>query len=389
MKVYLKKKIKNRVKNGHPWIYENEIEHIDGTPQNGDIVSVFNHERRFVGKGYINFNSKIRIRILTRLNEEINKSFFEKRIKEALLRRNPKEESFRIIFSEADNLPGIIADKFGDYIVIEINTLGMEKFKNEILDILINTFSPKGIFEKSESSSRIKEGLQESVGWIYKSGPELIPYKVNDILFFADTLGQKTGAFLDQRFNALSLKNYSKDAICLDAFCYTGNFGMHMLKFGAKHVTFLDYSERAIEVVNITAKKNNFKNYDTIIGNAFDILKSYDNNSKIFDIISIDPPAFAKNANSKANAKRGYKEINLRAMKILKNNGILATSSCTQVITEEDFKNIIFSAAVDAGKLARILFRGDQPYDHPYVLNILETKYLKFLLLQLENMKGV
>lgn len=388
MKVYLKKNIKNRIKNGHPWVYENEIDRIEGEPQNGDIVSIFNHENHFIGKGYINFNSKIRIRILTRKNEQINKEFFIQRIKEALKRRNTNEESFRIIYSEADGLPGIIADKFGDYIVIEINTLGMEKFKPLIIDILNDYFSPKGIYEKSDNSSRIKEGLEKFSGWIYNSGPELIPYSVNGIRFFADTKGQKTGGFLDQRYNALSLKNYVNDKVCLDAFCYTGNFGMHMLRFGAKHVTFLDYSERAIEIVKLTAQKNNFSNYDTVIGNAFDILKSYDSKSKLFDVISIDPPSFAKSANNKKSAIKGYKEINLRTMKILKNGGLLATSSCTQVISEEDFKTIVAAAAIDTGKLARILYRGDQPYDHPYVLNIFETKYLKFLLLQIENIKG-
>ncbi|MBO8160002.1 MAG: class I SAM-dependent rRNA methyltransferase [Thermosipho sp. (in: Bacteria)] len=387
MKVFLKKDLKNRIKNGHPWIYDNEIEKVEGEIENGNIVDVFNHEKHFIGKGYINFNSKIRIRLLTRKNEKIDKDFFKKRIIQALKRRNKFENSFRVIFSEADNLPGIIVDKFDEFLVIEVNTLGIEKFKNYIVDILVELFEPKGIFEKSDSSSRKKEGLNIFKAWIYKNGPELIPFKVNDIKFFADTLGQKTGAFLDQRFNALSLKNYVEHKVCLDCFSYTGNFGLHMLKFGAKHVTFIDYSERAINVAELILKENGFKNYELIVGNAFDFLKTFDKTSTYFDIVSIDPPSFAKSASNKKSAIRGYKEINLRAMKILKENGILATSSCTQVISENEFSSTVLSAANDSNKLARILYKGGQPYDHPYVLNIFETQYLKFFLLEIENLK--
>ncbi|MDN5325060.1 MAG: rRNA (cytosine1962-C5)-methyltransferase [Thermosipho sp. (in: thermotogales)] len=388
MKVYLKKDIKNRIKNGHPWIYENEIESLDENIKNGDIVDVFNHENHFIGKGYINFNSKIRVRLLTRKNEKIDKEFFKKRLLDALKRRRTNEESFRVVFSEADNLPGLIVDKFDKFLIMEINTLGIEKFKTQIIDILKDFFNPLGIYEKSDSSSRLKEGLNIRTEWVYGKGPELIPFEINGIKFFADTKGQKTGAFLDQRFNALSLKNYiDKDKIGLDCFCYTGNFGLHMLKFGAKHVTFVDYSQRAIEITKLTLKENGFDNYELIVGNAFDILKNFDKNSMYFDVISIDPPSFAKSASNKTSALRGYKEINLRAMKILKNNGILATSSCTQVISESEFINTIFSSASDLNKLARVLYKGGQPYDHPQVLNIFETQYLKFLLLEIENLK--
>ncbi|ABR31722.1 SAM-dependent methyltransferase [Thermosipho melanesiensis] len=387
MKVFLKKNIKNRIRNGHPWIYENEIESYEENIKNGNIVDIFNHENFFIGKGYINFNSKIRIRILTRKNESIEKDFFKKRFISALKRRNTKENSFRVIFSEADNLPGLIVDKFDNYIVLEINTLGMERFKSLIIDTIVELFNPKGIFEKSNNSSREKEGLEKFSGWVYKNGPELIPFNLNGLKFFADTKGQKTGSFLDQRINAKSLKNFSKNKVCLDAFCYTGNFGMHMLLYGAKHVTFLDYSQRAIDIVNLIAKENGFKNYETIVGNAFDILKNFDKSSKYFDIVSIDPPSFAKKATNKQSAFKGYKEINLRAMRITKDNGLIATSSCTQVISEEEFEHILFSAGVDSGKLIRVIHRGDQPFDHPYVLNILETKYLKFRLLQIENIK--
>ncbi|QTA38772.1 class I SAM-dependent rRNA methyltransferase [Thermosipho ferrireducens] len=387
MKVFLKKNIKPRIKNGHPWIYDNEIEKIEGNVENGSIVNVFNHEKYFIGKGYLNTNSKIRVRLLTRKNESINKDFIKKRILAAIKRRNTSEKTFRVVFSEADNLPGLIVDKFESYIVIDITTLGMEKLKPYILESLIEIFNPLGIYEKSESSSRIKEGLEKISEWVYGRGPELIPFQINDIKFLADTKGQKTGAFLDQRYNAMILGNFSKNKICLDCFSYTGNFAVHMLRAGAKNVILIDYSKRALEIADEIMKLNKFENYELINANAFDFLKNLDKSSKMFDVISVDPPSFAKSASNKLSALKGYKEINLRAMRLLKDGGILATSSCTQVVSEQEFISTIIAATNDSGKIARTLYRGGQPFDHPIVLNIFETNYLKFFLLEIEKIR--
>ncbi len=387
-KVYLKKDIKKRVQKGHPWIYDNEIDKIIGEFENGDIVDVFSFEDNFIGRGYINQKSKITVRLLTRKYERIDYIFFEKRIKRAIENRFSlvNENAFRVIFGEADGLPGLIVDKFDRYLVVEFNTLGMEKQKDVILKVLVDLFSPLGIYEKSESSSRNKEGLSSITEWIYGSGLEIIPFEVNGLKFLADLKGQKTGSFLDQRFNALELSKYSQGKVCLDCFSYTGNFGMHMLKGGAKHVTFVDYSERALEIAKEIAKLNNFENCDFVNANAFDFLKSEYGRGKKYDIINLDPPSFAKSGSSRESAFKGYKEINLRSMKLLRDGGILGTSSCTQVVSQTEFENILYESATDARVLLRLLHRGGQPADHPQVYNILETIYLKFLILQVLEM---
>ncbi|AEX84700.1 SAM-dependent methyltransferase [Marinitoga sp. 1135] len=389
--VYLKKGIKSRVVNGHPWIYENEINEIQGEYANGEIVNVF-YNKNFIGKGYINDNSKIRVRLLTKKNEEIDKEWIKGKIKKAIDYRKMifgNENTFRLIFGEGDYFPGLIVDKFNDYLVIQINTLGIYKLKNHIIDSLVELINPKGIFEKDDEKSAKIEEFEYTEGWIYKTGPELIPFEINGIKFFADTLGQKTGFFLDQRYNALKVKELAKDKNVLDGFSYTGNFGIHALSGGAKHVTFLDYSDRALFVLEKTLKENNISKdkYDLYETNTFDQLRKFDGANIYFDFVIIDPPSLAKSRSSIKNAIRGYKELNLRAMRITKNGSLFATASCTQLVYDEEFKRIIFDAAKDNKLLLRQIFKGNQSPDHPVVYNILETEYLKFYIFQLENMK--
>lgn len=392
MIVKLKKNIKSRVANGHPWIYENEIDVVEGNPNSGDIVSVFKGNS-FLGKGYYNQNSLIRVRLLTKKNIEINKEFFKKKIEKALNYRRliyPNSNTYRLIFGESDGLPGLIIDKFDDYISMQINTLGIFLRKNYIVESLIELFNPKGIYEKDDERSSKIEKFEMTNGWIYKDGPELIPFTLNGITFFADTLGQKTGFFLDQRSNALETAKYSKGKTVLDAFTYTGNFGVHCLKAGAKYVTFVDYSERSLYVLEKTLKVNNFDSstYEIINANTFDYLRTLDSIGKLYDITIIDPPSMAKSRKVKNGAIRGYKELNLRAMKITKNGGFLSTSSCTQIIYDEEFKKIIYSAGEDTKKSLKIVFRGYQSPDHPVNLNILETEYLKHMLIKVENIEN-
>ncbi|MFN3691518.1 MAG: class I SAM-dependent rRNA methyltransferase [Fervidobacterium sp.] len=384
-KIVLKKDIKKRVYNGHPWIYDNEIEKIEGEFEDGHIVDVFTHANQFLGTGYINTKSKITIRLLSRSYTDVNEEFFRKRIEKAIKSRYSisQQYAYRVIFGEADGLPGLIVDKFGEYLIIQFNTLGINRHRDSILKVLIELFDPKGIFERSEGSAIKKEGLEEKNGWIYKEGPELIPFEMNGIKFFADTKGQKTGAFLDQRDNARKLMEFADNKICLDCFSYTGNFGMHLLKGGAKHVTFVDYSERALEVAREIAKINNFTNCDFIVANAFDFLKDEYERSKLYDIVVLDPPSFAKSASSRDAAFKGYKEINYRSMKILRDEGLLATASCTQVVSFEEFEHVIIDAGIDAKVIMKLIYRGGQALDHPQVYNILETMYLKFLILQI------
>ncbi|SHF30475.1 SAM-dependent methyltransferase [Marinitoga hydrogenitolerans DSM 16785] len=389
--IYLKKNIKSRVVNGHSWIYENEIERIMGDYNNGDIVDVFLNNK-FIGRGYINDNSKIRVRLLTKKHETINFEWVKNKIEKAYKYRKllfNNEKSFRLIFGEGDYFPGLVIDKFEDYFVIQINTLGIYKLKNYILDALIEIFNPKGIFEKDDKKNAKIEGFKYIEDWIYKKGPELIPFEINGIKFFADTLGQKTGFFLDQRYNALKVKELSFNKTVLDGFSYTGNFGIHALIGNAKHVTFLDYSDRALYVLEQTLKVNNISSdkYELFESNTFDQLRRFDEANVYFDFVIIDPPSLAKSRSSIKNAIRGYKELNLRAMRTTKNNGLIATASCTQLVYDEEFKKIIFDAAKDNKIFLKQIFRGSQSPDHPVLYNILETEYLKFYIFEIENFK--
>ncbi len=387
-KVFLKK-LNARLQGGHPWIYENEIGRVEGDYENGDLVDVFRPDGSFFGKGYVNDRSLIRVRLLTRKNEKIDEVFFEERIKRALeLRKRlvKDTDAFRVVHSEGDFLPGLVVDKYRDYLVVQFTTLGMEKLKEKVIDSLLKIFEPAGIYEKSVGSFREKEGLQDFEGWIYGNGPELIEFEMNGLKFLADLKGQKTGAFLDQRENARMVIDFSDGKVCLDVFSYTGNFAAHLLRGGAKHVTLIDYSERALEVAKEILMMNGFEGkFELINANAFDLLKVFDKDGKVFDLVVLDPPSFAKSAKSLENAKRGYKEVNLRAVRVLKKPGILVTSSCTQVVSEETFKEILVEVSQDTKTILTVLKRGGQPSDHPVTLNIPETNYLKFFILQVEK----
>jgi len=377
----LKRNIKKRISMGHPWIYDNEIERCE-TPIDGSLVDVFTFSGQFVGRGYYNSNSIIRIRLLTRKNVSIDREFFKEkfskayRSRESLLRNS---NAARIVFGEADGLPGLIVDKFSDYLVVQFNTLGINTFRDEIVESLVKLFNPTGIFEKSEGLALSKEGLERKEEWIHGKGPELIPFVLNGIKFLADTKGQKTGFFLDQRENALRLSSMSGGGRVIDLFSYTGNFALHCLAGGARAATLVDVSQRALDVASENASLNGWKDRCTFItANAFDFLRESDQSS--FDIIVIDPPAMAKSSSSKANALRGYKELNLRAIKSLRSGRLLATSSCTQILSEEEWQRSINDAFQDSKKLGIVSFRGGQPSDHPEVSSIYETKYLKFLI---------
>ena len=390
-RVFLRSDIKNRIRNGHPWIYDGEIDKIEGEFSDGDVVDVFYHSRDFLGRGYINSKSRIRIRLLTRKYEEINKDFFLKRIEKIVSwkKRLIKDtDAFRVVFSEADGLPGLVVDKYSDYLVIQIGTLGMERQKINIIDALVEKFDPKGIYEKSDYAAREKEGLEKFRGWLYKNGPELIEFHSNGLKFYADTKGQKTGAFLDQRENAKLIEDFVRDETVLDVFSYTGNFAAHALKYGAKHVTLVDYSERVLEIARRVLEENGFSGkYDLILGNAFDKLREIDRSGeKRYGVVILDPPAFAKSASDKRSAYRGYKEINLRAMRILPSGGTLITSSCSRVVSEQEFMIVLYDAASDTKRRIRILRKGSQPPDHSPQLNIFETFYLKFFVLRVEGM---
>jgi 23S rRNA (cytosine1962-C5)-methyltransferase len=389
-KVFLKSNIKSRIFNGHPWVYDSEIERVDGSPNPGDIVSV-QRGSACIGQGYYNPRSRIRVRILTRIDADINKPFFADKIRKAFVYRkkifSPDETSCRVVFGEADELPGLIVDKFSDYLVVQITTLGMHVRSDDIISALTEVLQPRGIFSKDDDTSARKEGFTPAAGWVHGNGPELIPFSMNGIRFYADTAGQKTGFFLDQRLNAAAVCFYARQKTVLDAFAYTGNFGLHALKGNAKHVTFVDSSRRALDVLEETIAANGFDRgrYEVIHDDTFEYLRALDKSRALFDFTIIDPPSLAKARDTKQQAIKGYRELNLRAMKITRPDGLLSTSSCTQIIYEEDFKKIVYSAAENTGRLITVVFRGMQSPDHPMVLHILETEYLKHYLLKVQK----
>lgn len=386
-KVYLRKKIGHRVENGHPWIFNNEIETAEGDATPGDIVEVFMADKKFLGKGYINPQSQIMVRLLTRKKEEeINDQFFYTRLLEAWNYRKQLgyTENCRLIFGEADGLPQLIIDKFNDYFVLQTVALGIDKWKPAIVAALQKIFSPKGIYERNDVPVRELEGMQQQKGFLSEPFDTEIILKENGLQFYVNLeTGQKTGYFLDQQDNRRAIQNIVRGADVLGAFCYTGTFEIHAAHYGAKSVLGLDISENAVAMARKNAALNGLENicrFDCV--NAFDVLKTWTRDGKQFDVVMLDPPSFTK---SRANIKKaitGYKEINLRGMKLVKPGGFLVTSSCTSLVPPEMFLDIIDDAAKDAKRKIRQVAFNTQSGDHPVIRGWENTHYLKFLIVQ-------
>lgn len=385
MKVILKPQREKPVIQNHPWIFSGAIEEIIGNPQDGDIVSVYDYSGNFLAKGYINRKSQITIRILTRkAEEEVDRELFQNRIKDALNYRKTiidfdKFNAFRLIHDAGDLLPGLIVDKYSEYLVVQILTLGIDKRKEMIIDILDDIIKPKAIYERSDSNVREKEGLSESSGFLKGidfSDPILINQDSIKLLVNIKT-GQKTGAFLDQRENLKLISLYSKNRDVLDCFCYTGSFSIFSSISGAKSVLGVDNSEEALEIAYNNAKLNDVQiKCQFIKDDAFNFLNTCD---RKFDMIILDPPAFAKNDRTIERAARAYKHINMSAMKILNKNGILVTFSCSHHIDPLLFRKIVFSASVDAKCDLRIMHTLHASPDHPINIAHPEGEYLKGL----------
>lgn len=388
IKVTLKLGIKKRVEKNHPWVYANEVDKIDGDYQSGDIVSVYNHKDKFLGKGYINPKSLILIRIMTRnINEEINEEFFRNRIQDAYEYRLKmmNSDSYRLIFGEADQLPGLIVDKFNDYLSIQTLTFGIDQYKDLITKLLIEIINPKGIYERNDNSVRLLEGLEEKKGFLYQTFDPVTIISENGVNFYVDIAGgQKTGSFLDQKANHASIKEIVKDGKVLDCFTHTGGFALHAACYGAKEVDAIDISESALVLAQKNAVLNKVEDKINFInGNAFDLLKAYTEANKQYDVVILDPPAFTKSAKKVKSAYRGYKEINLRGMKLVKPGGFLVTASCSHYMKPELFKAMLEEAAHDAHKTIREIHYRTQDIDHPIVWGYDESLYLKLYILQI------
>lgn len=385
-KVYLNRKINQRIALGHPWIYNNEVDRIAGPVAPGDIVEVYFFDGQLAGRGYINPASQIIIRLLTRKREDITATFFHQKIQTAWDYRKQLgyTENCRLVFGEADGLPALIIDKFNDYFVMQTLSLGIEVWKDAIVDALKTIFNPKGIYERNDVPVRELEGLQQQKGFLTDPFPTEIIIKENDLQFYVNIEnGQKTGYFLDQQDNRRAIQNIVKGADVLGAFTYTGTFEIHAAHYGAKSVLGIDISEGAVEQANKNAALNKL---DHIVKfeamNAFDVLKNWGREGRKYDVVMLDPPAFTKSRNNIDKAVTGYKEINLRGMQLIRNGGFLVSSSCTNLVSPELFLDTIEMAARDAKKRIRQVTYQSQSSDHPIIWGMENTHYLKFLIVE-------
>ncbi len=371
---------------GHPWIYNNEIDRIAGTVTPGDIVEVYYFDGQLAGRGYINPGSQIMIRLLTRKRDPIDAAFFHQKISEAWAYRQQLgyTENCRLVFGEADGLPALIIDKFNDYFVLQTLSLGIEQWKTAIVDAINAIFKPKGIYERNDVPVRELEGLEQKKDFLSDPFPTEIIIQENGLQFYVDIEhGQKTGYFLDQQDNRRAIQHIVKGADVLGAFTYTGTFEIHAAHYGAKSVLGIDISDNAVAQANKNAALNKL---DHIVKfeamNAFDVLKNWGKEGRKYDVVMLDPPAFTKSRSSIEKAVTGYKEINLRGMKMINNGGFLVTSSCTNLVSPELFLDTIYMAAKDAKKRIRQVTYQSQSSDHPIIWGMENTHYLKFLIVE-------
>lgn len=405
-RVFLNKKEEEEILQGFPWVFDNEIAFVkaefngklEQTPlkdchvKDGTLVEVYTKGGLCLGSGIINRTSKITVRLLTRTATPegisfFDTSFFVKRIEQALelrLAYYDKNDSYRLIFSEADFIPGLIVERYCDtngcvFLVVQFLTLGVEVFRDKIIEALKIVTKPTGIYERSDASVRKLEGLEEQAGWIGKEFNPLIVIKENDVLLQVDIAnGQKTGYFLDQKFNRKMASLLAKDARVLDTFTHTGAFALNMVKGGAKDVIACDISEDACKTVDANIALNNAqKVMKSRCADVFDLLKEYEQAGEVFDVIILDPPAFTKSARMIEKAYGGYKEINLRAMKILKKGGILITCSCSHFFDAQTFYGMLANAAHDAKRSLQILEKRGAGPDHPVLVGYPKSEYLK------------
>lgn len=389
IKVYLRKKIAPRIANGHPWIYGNEVDRVAGNPEPGEIVEVRFADGKLAGVGYFNAQSQIIVRLLSRKIEEINEAFFYQRILQAWQYRQKTgyTENCRLVFGEADQLPALIIDKFNDYFVIQTLALGMDIWKPAIIHAIESIFKPKGIYERNDVPVRSLEGLDQQKGFLSAPFDTNIIINENGLKFYVDIEnGQKTGYFLDQQDNRRAIQHIVKGAEVMGAFTYTGTFEIHAAHYGAKSVLGIDISEQAVAQANKNAALNGLeKTVEFKAMNAFDVLKDWGKDGPLYDVVMLDPPAFTKSRENIQKAVTGYKEINLRGMKLIRNGGFLVTSSCTNLVNPDLFLHTINAAAKDAKKRIKQVTFQAQASDHPIIWGMENTNYLKFLIVEVTD----
>ncbi len=372
-----------RIRLGHLWVYRSDIRTAQAQP--GAVVRVTDERGRYHGRAFYSDKSQIAVRLLTREDRTVDRAFLTERLRQALAYRErvvENSEAFRLVYSEADLLPSLIVDRYGDYLVMQTLSQGTERLKSLLTEILAELISPKGIIERNDPKVRLLEGLEQKVSVLHGEVPSEIHVRENGILFACDLLkGQKTGSFLDQRENHFEARRYASGDV-LDCFSYQGGFALTVADC-CEHVEVIEMAPAAIEAARKNQQLNGISNVHFREGNTFDLLKEYDEAGRRFRMIILDPPAFAKNRDSIPAAQRGYKEINLRAMKLLVPGGYLITCSCSYHITEPLFLQILAEAANDAKRSVIVVERRTQAKDHPILLTMPETHYLKCMIIRI------
>lgn len=392
-------KAEKSLKNGHPWVFSDEITEVNGRYENGDIVDVFSAKDRYLGSGFINDNSKIRVRVISRnANDKFDEAFYKRRLKYAVdYRKTVMGDDFsccRLIFGEADQFPGLTVDRFSDVLSVQIACLGIERIKDMLYRSLLQVLCEYGvnisaIYERNDLAVRSIEGLPQYKSFYEAEGlkKDLSGHVIiteNNIKYDVDYInGQKTGFFLDQKYNRAAVAKIAKGKTVLDCFTHTGAFALNAAKGGAVSVTAVDISHDALECAKNNARLNGIDNMDFVAADVFDLLTEMSKSGRCpYDFIILDPPAFTKSSGTLKNAIRGYKEINLKAMKLLPRGGYLATCSCSHFMNDTYFCRMLHDAAADAGVSLRQIEARQQSPDHPILWNVPETDYLKFYIFQ-------
>lgn len=395
--VTLKKGEGRMLKSGGLWIFDNEIASILGSFEDGDIVAVHDFDGYGLGKGFINRNSKIRVQMMTRnRHQEIDEAFLKMRVQEAWDYRKKVSDtgSCRVIFGEADFLPGLVVDKFSDVLVVQSLALGIDRLKDQIVELLkevlaVDGIKIRGVYERSDAKVRRQEGMELYKGFIGEAFDTNVEIEENGVRYMVDVKdGQKTGFFLDQKYNRKAIQHLCKDAKVLDCFTHTGSFALNAGYGGAKEVTGVDASELAVEQAILNSKLNGMEDrVKFICRDVFELLPELEEKGEKFDVVILDPPAFTKSRNSVKNAVKGYREINLRAMKLVRDGGFLATCSCSHFMTYELFTQTIHQAARNVHKRLRQVEYRTQAPDHPILWAAEESYYLKFYIFQVVDEK--
>ena len=388
-RVVLNPREEGRLLRGHRWVFSNEIERVEGEPAPGGLVDVVRQDGRLVGVGCYNPHSLIAVRMLSDKREPIDRAFFVARLRHAMILRKrlyPGHESFRLAHGESDDLPGLIVDKYEDCLALQTLCLGMDLMKETICDALEEVFKPRCIVERNESSLREREGLPPRSGVLRGTAPETVTIREADLRFEVDLLGgQKTGFYFDQRENRLAVRRFVSGARVLDAYCHDGAFALHAVKGGAAAVLGLDIDPQAVERARRNALLNELEGgcqFEAV--EAGTGMESLHTGGDRFDVIVLDPPSFTRTKKNVPAAKKGYEEVNRKAMRILKRGGILATASCSFHITDETFLDCVRESAFKTNRVLRLLEWRSQAPDHPVLPAMPETRYLKLGLFQVD-----